>query len=395
MRKLLILLLICASTAVFAQSKWTGTWATAVQFTTPDNMAKTEFTNNSIRQTIHVSLGGDVIRLQLSNAYGDSPLQIKSVYIADVSDSCSINTNTAKYLTFVKKRNVTIEAGKDVWSDEIKYDLKPLQRLSITINYAETPLKVTSHPGSRTTSYIIKGEAKPKTSFAKSERLEHWYNISAIDVMAENVGSIAVLGNSITDGRGSTTNKQNRWTDAMAEQLAAINNAQGVLNLGIGGNCVLKGGLGDPAVKRFDRDILAQSGITTLIIFEGVNDIGGSEGRSEEVAKQLIEAYKDFAKQAHERGIKVYGATITPFKYSQYDKIFPEAARQTVNEWIRKSMDFDAVIDFDELVRDPNDPSAIRKDLQEDWLHLNAKGYAEMGKFAAEMVSKPLKKRSF
>lgn len=386
MKKILTLLLICASTVALAQGKWTGTWATAQQFTVPADTPKTWLSNASIRQTVHVSLGSGIMHVQLSNAYGSSPLQVKSVYIADALDSCAIDTRTATYLTFNKKRNVTIGPGRDIVSDPVTYNLKPLQRLSITINYGDVPAELTSHAGSRTTSYVIKGVSKPRTSFVNGERLEHWYNISAIDVLDKSEGCVAVLGNSITDGRGSTTDKQNRWTDVMAEELSAKGKLEGVLNLGIGGNCVLRGGLGDPAVKRFHRDILEQSGVRKLIIAEGTNDIGGSNGNSEEVASRLIEAYKGFIKEAHDNGIKVYMATITPFKHSQYHTPFHEAARQTVNDWMRASKGFDGLIDFDKLVSDPADPQAMREELKDDWLHLNVEGYKEMGKYAASII---------
>ena len=213
-----------------------------------------------------------------------------------------------------------------------------------------------------------------------------WYNIAAIDVLGSGNECVAALGNSITDGRGTTTNLQNRWTDVANEAL----NAQPValVNLGIGGNCVLAGGLSDPAVKRFDRDVLGQRGLTAIIIYEGINDIGGSTGRSEQVAKDLIEAYKTFVAKAHERGLKVYMGTIMPFGKSFYadGNFFKEAARQTVNQWIRTNQEADGVIDFDQLMRDPNNTAQLREELQEDWLHPNAKGYTVMGEFAAKEI---------
>lgn len=389
MKRLLTILLASIALVSYAQQEWTGTWATAPQSTNNGNMPKTSMNNCAIRQTVHVSLGGNVIRLQFSNEYGNAPLKIKSVYIADALDSCDIDVKSARYLTFSGKRQTEIGAGKAAFSDAVKYDLKPLQRLSITINYEKSPEKVTSHPGSRTTSYIIKGLSKPSTSFANGERVEHWYNISAIDIHGFSGGCIAVLGNSITDGRGSTTNHQNRWTDVCAETLIpkqASMNKTGILNLGIGGNCILSGGLGEPAVNRFDRDIMGQRNLKAIVIFEGVNDIGNSKGNSETIAMKLIEAMQKFARQAHARGIKVYGATITPFKGHYYYTPFHEAARQTVNEWIRTSKELDGVIDFDKLLRDPADNSAIKKNLQEDWLHPNAAGYKEMGRYAAEIL---------
>lgn len=227
--------------------------------------------------------------------------------------------------------------------------------------------------------------ANAKSDFENSEKVEHWYNISAIDVMANNVPVVAVLGNSITDGRGTTTNKQNRWTDFMSNSLNA-ESPYGVLNLGIGGNCVLRGGISQPGLQRFDRDILSQNGVTKLIIFEGTNDIGCSNGNSEQIAAELIEAYKTLAAKAKAKGIKVYGGTITPFKGNGWHSLFHEAARQTVNEWIRNSKDFDGIVDFDQLVRDPSDIHKLRSEYSSDWLHLNPSGYEVMGRYAAEII---------
>ena len=396
MRKLTILLLTAAmSMTISAQQKnsttptWEATWATAIEFTGPSDMPASSLSNRAIRQIIHVSKGGTQLQLKLSNVHSKEPVDIKSVFIADAKEASDIDAKTAKYVTFNGKRNITIEPGKDLTSDVIGYNLKPLQLLSITINYGEsTPVNASSHRGSRTTSYIIKGVAKPKTKFVDAEKVDHWYNIASLDVLRSNpaeANAIVVLGNSITDGRGSTTNKQNRWTDAMAE---ALGGETSVLNLGIGGNSVLWGGLSEPAVKRFNRDILEQQGVKTLIIFQGVNDIGGSRGNSEEVAKKLTEAYKSFIDQGHAKGWKVIGATITPFKGNSYYSFFHEAARQVVNEWIRTSGAFDAVIDFDELVRDPQDPTKLKAEYSDDWLHLNPTGYAAMGKLAAEVYKR-------
>jgi len=158
------------------------------------------------------------------------------------------------------------------------------------------------------------------------------------------------------------------------------------LNLGIGGNCVIKGGLSEPALKRFDRDILGQKGVSTLVIFEGVNDIGGAKNNSEECANNLIEAYREMISKAHSKGIKVYLATITPFKGNSYFTIFHEAARQYVNEWIRNNKDSDGIIDFDLIVRDPKDHAKLKEEFSDDYLHLNPKGYEAMGKYAADIL---------
>ena len=386
----LFLALTCSfSMDAFAQAidSWTGTWAAAAEYTSQNDMPQTtSLSNTSLRQVVRVSIGGKSLRLQLSNENSAEPVEIKAAYIADARDSCDIDRKTVAYLKFSGKRNVTIEPGKTAWSDALRYNLQPLQRLSVTICYGEqVPTNATSHRGSRTTSYISQGEANPKKAFLSIERLDHWYNISKIEVPAEGRKAIAVLGNSITDGRGSTTNLQNRWTDIMAEALSQ--REYGVLNLGIGGNCVINGGLSQPALQRFDRDILGQSGVETLIIFQGTNDIGTSS-HAEKTAQQLVEAYKTMADKARKAGIRqVVGATITPFKGSGWYSPFHEAARQVVNEWIRKTKVFDAVIDFDQLVRNHDDHERLQEELSDDWLHLNPQGYQAMGQYAAKIIS--------
>jgi lysophospholipase L1-like esterase len=380
---LIALLFLSITQQVKADDGWVGTWATAVEPTTLKDMPAFSLAGRSIRQIVHVSLGGSQLRLQLSNVYSSVPVEIKSVFIADAKEGSDIDVRSARYLKFNGKQKCVIPAGDSIFSDVFSYPLKPLQRLAITVCYGDSvPECGTSHRGSRTTSYIYNGTAKPKTRFVDTEDLEHWYNIAALDVKAD-ASAVACLGNSITDGRGTTTNMQNRWTDFLAE---ALNGQVGVLNLGIGGNCVLRNGLSDPAVKRFNRDILGQRGVKKLIIFEGVNDIGGSKGNAEQVAQELIKVYGELIDKAHAKGIKVYMGTITPFGKSFYESRFHEAARLVVNDWIRSNKKADGIVDFDALVRDPEHPSQLLEKYSDDWLHLNPAGYEAMGKFAAEQI---------
>jgi lysophospholipase L1-like esterase len=203
-------------------------------------------------------------------------------------------------------------------------------------------------------------------------------------VEAKSGAAIAIIGDSITDGRGSGTNKQNRWPDILAMRL--LENADtkqiSVLNMGIGGNTILRGGLGPTALTRFDRDILNQQGVKWLIVFEGVNDLGSTRDSvaAFNVAKGLIAAYDTMITKAHAKGIKVYGVTITPFKKASYYTPYWDAARNTVNDWIRTSGHFDGLIDFDKTIRDPNDPATILAEAQSDYLHPNELGYQMMGK---------------
>lgn len=390
MKKILTFMLLTLATTLQAQTDWTGTWATAAEFTGPGDMPKASLASTSLREIIQVSFGGEQLSLHLSNEFSKEPVEIKSIYIADAKDSCDIDARTATYVRFNKQKSVVIPAGGTVASDVIRYKLKPLQRLSITICYGpNVPKNATSHRGSRTTSFISQGEVKPSKAFKAFERVDHWYNITKLNVLGTGNKAVAVLGNSITDGRGSTTNLQNRWPDFLAKALQQNDNPatpKGVLNLGIGGNCVVAGGLSEPALKRFDRDILGQQGVETLIIFQGTNDIGTS-GHAEQTVKKLIEAYQTLIDKARQAGIqRVIGATITAFKGNGWYSPFHETARQVVNEWIRTSGKFDAVIDFDQLTRDPNDPERLQAQFSDDWLHLNPTGYQAMGEEAARVL---------
>ena len=388
---------LCAITINATAQGWIGTWATAPQTVVKSFMPyNNNMSNRSVRQVVKVSIGGDMIRLKLSNIYSTEPVVIRSIYIAHAKDSFTIDPKSAKYLKFSNQYKVTIPAGKSITSDALPYDLKSLQRLAITINYTSAPTVPTVHMGSRTTSYIMKGVTNAHSNFEKAFRENHWYNISGIDVytMRTDLSSIAIIGNSITDGKCSTDNAQNRWPDVMSEMLQLkykITN-QGVLNLGIGNNrVVVPGGFGALAKERFDKDVLAQAGVKKVIIFEGINDIGAAKsGYSETVARQLIESYQAMIKKAKTRRLKVYLGTITPFKGAGYYSPFHEAARQTVNEWIRnqaKNKEVDGILDFAKLLQDPKDDRRMKKEyVSNDWLHPNPTGYKAMGTYAAEII---------
>lgn len=388
---------LCAITINATAQGWIGTWATAPQTVVKSFMPyNNNMSNRSVRQVVKVSIGGDMIRLKLSNIYSTEPVVIRSIYIAHAKDSFAIDPKSAKFLKFSNQYKVTIPAGKSITSDALPYDLKPLQRLAITINYTSAPTVPTVHMGSRTTSYIMKGVTNAHSNFEKAFRENHWYNISGIDVytMRTDLSSIAIIGNSITDGKCSTDNAQNRWPDVMSEMLQLkykITN-QGVLNLGIGNNrVVVPGGFGVLAKERFDKDVLAQAGVKKVIIFEGINDIGAAKsGYSETVARQLIESYQAMIKKAKARRLKVYLGTITPFKGAGYYSPFHEAARQTVNEWIRnqaKNKEVDGILDFAKLLQDPKDDRRMKKEyVSNDWLHPNPTGYKAMGIYAAEII---------
>lgn len=394
-RLLVFLMMFCVLSTYSLAQNWVGTWATAPQTVVKSFMPYNNcMTNRSVRQVVKVSIGGDVIRLKLSNIYSMQPVEIRSIYIAHAKDSSDIDAKTAQYFKFGNSYKTVIPAGKQIVSDALKFNLRNLERVAITINYTSAPEIPTVHMGSRTTSYIMKGVTNAHSNFAKAFRENHWYNISGIDVytMSNNMSAIAIIGNSITDGKCSTDNAQNRWPDVMSEMLQLkhkITN-QGVLNLGIGNNRVtVPGGFGALAKERFDRDILMQSGVKKVVIFEGVNDIGAARsGSSETVARKIIESIQGMMKKAKARKMKVYLGTITPFKGAGYYTHFHEAARLYVNDWIRsQAKNVDGILDFAKLLQDPNDDRRMKREYaSNDWLHPNPTGYKAMGIYAADIV---------
>ncbi len=394
-RLLVFLMMFCALSTYSLAQNWVGTWATAPQTVVKSFMPYNNcMTNRSVRQVVKVSIGGDVIRLKLSNIYSMQPVEIRSIYIAHAKDSSDIDAKTAQYFKFGNSYKTVIPAGKQIVSNALKFKLRNLERVAITINYTSAPEIPTVHMGSRTTSYIMKGVTNAHSNFAKAFRENHWYNISGIDVytMSNNMSAIAIIGNSITDGKCSTDNAQNRWPDVMSEMLQLkhkITN-QGILNLGIGNNRItVPGGFGALAKERFDRDILMQSGVKKVVIFEGVNDIGAARsGSSETVARKIIESIQGMMKKAKARKMKVYLGTITPFKGAGYYTHFHEAARLYVNDWIRsQAKNVDGILDFAKLLQDPNDDRRMKREYaSNDWLHPNPTGYKAMGIYAADIV---------
>lgn len=339
---------------------------------------------NTLRQVVRVSLGGPRMRVRFSNVFGNGPLTIAAAAVAPSLGAHRVDAEAQRTLSFGGNASVTIPAGRDTTSDVVPYALAPLSSVAITTRFASVPGAVTGHPGSRTTSYIRPGDALASPSLPASVATVHWYVVAGIDVPAAGGrAAVVTLGNSITDGRGSGTDRQNRWPDELARRLLADASTRhvGVLNAGIGGNCVLRGCLGPSAIERLGRDVLEAPGVKWLIVLEGVNDIGQARdaAQADSIARALVAAYRQIIDRAHERGISVYGATILPFGGSFYDAPFREGARATVNEWIRSSGTFDAVVDLDKAMRDPARPGRLASVADDgDHLHPNEVGYRMM-----------------
>jgi lysophospholipase L1-like esterase len=341
--------------------------------------------DSTLRQVVHVSLGGACLRLRFSNRFGNGPLVLNSVAAARSAGGGAVIAGSARRVTFGGGPSVTIPAGACKYSDPIEFPLAPLSDLAVTVRFGKAPDAVTGHPGARCTSYLVAGDAVTSAEVPSAVRVAHWYVLSGVDVVGdEPSAAVVVLGDSITDGRGSTTDGNGRWTDYLARRLQANASTTriGVLNAGIGGNRVLHDGLGPSALSRLDRDVLDQSGARWLIVLEGVNDIGTGPADGPgvaEIGRQLIAAYEQIIDRARARQIRVYGATILPFGGSSYFTSDQEATRQTVNRWIRTSGRFDGVVDFDAVVRDAADPTRLQTAADcGDHLHLSDRGYRIM-----------------
>ena len=368
-----------------APDHWVTTWGCGPQLTEPGNLPPAPLADNTLRQFVHVSIGGNRLRVRLSNIFGTEPVTLNVVHVALAAGSGSagagdINPASDIALTFHGTTSLTIPAGETVVSDPANCKLPALGDLAITLWFGTVPARaITGHPGSRTTSFIQPGNAVAAARLPGAVRTPHWYFITGVEVSADSSSkTLVILGDSITDGRGSTTDGNNRWPDDLARRLQAnaLTTGVAVVNAGIGGNGIF-GGLGPAGVKRFDRDVLGQSGVGWLILFEGVNDIGGD--RKGTIATNLIAAYTQFINQAHARNIVTYGATITPFGGNHYFTANHEATRQAVNAWIRTNHLFDGVINFDAVVRDPvTVTNLLRAYNSGDGLHLNPAGYQAM-----------------
>jgi lysophospholipase L1-like esterase len=394
---LVVYFLVSAVHVVAAGSPqvWIVSWAASQQIPEPHNaLPSDDLRDATVRQIFHLSAGGSMLRVHVSNAFGTEALRFTAVHIArPLSPSAAaIDPKTERALTFSGLPDVTVPPGADYVSDPIEYRVAALSDLAVTIHLDTPPTTETGHPGSRATSYVVHGNVVSAANVADAKQVEHWYQISAIDVLAGGRASaVVVLGDSITDGHGATTNANDRWTDVLAARLEASRKTRniGVSNQGIGGNHLLTDGLGPNALARFDRDVLAQAGVRWLIVFEGVNDLGGlartgevPESEHKECVRRVVATYQQIIARAHAHGIRVVGATITPYVGSGYYHPGPlsEADRRAVNQWIRTAGTFDAVVDFDAVARDPRQPERLLPAYDcGDHLHPSPAGYKAMG----------------
>src|SRR5262245_14848986 len=388
----ILLLAVCglSEKTTAGDGHWVTTWGCGPQLTEPSNLPPAPLSNSTLRQFVHTTLGGKFLRVRFSNAYGTNAVVMNSVHVALAAGAGSatngvIDPTTDTTLTFRGAPSISVPPGTVVVSDPFPFNLPAITNVAVSIYFGfVSPNTINGHPGSRTSSYIIASNVVSAASLSGAATTKHWYVITGVDVLANSsAGTVVTLGDSLTDGRGSTDDGNNRWPDVLAQRLATNGPTAGVavVNMGIGGNAIF-GGLGPAAVNRFDRDVLNQSGVRWVIVFEGVNDIG-SGSSSMATATNLVNAYTQFANKAHARNILAYGATITPFGGNGYFTPLHEQERQFVNAWFRTNTIYDGVIDFDAVVRDPvtltNIQAAYYNGLNaSDGLHMNPAGYQAM-----------------
>lgn len=367
-----------------ASGDWVGTWATAV-VRPVSGQALAGFTDTTLRQRLHVSVGGSEVRLRLSNVYGTQPLVVGAATLALPGASPGdADPATLRPVTFSGDASVTIPAGAELVSDPVALRVADDSDVLVSLHVPGPTGPATYHSAAHSTGWLATGDqtAAPSVSAFDRTTTSFWF-LDGLDVRGSTSGAVVFLGDSITDGSGSTRDANRRWPDYLADRMLQLPRPQrfGVLNAGIGGNRLLlhanSPGQGDNALARLDRDALTQTGAGTVVVFEGVNDI--QQPNSQYDPEKLIAAYEQIVERGHDQGMRVVGATIGPFRGWGSWTPEREAVRVAVNEWIRGSGAFDAVIDFDAVLRDPADPQRIRPEYDSgDHLHPGDAGYAAM-----------------
>ena len=370
-------------------SNWVGTWA-ASPVGSQVNSGQPGPANSTYRNIVHISMGGPSLRVQLTNEFGTEPLKVGAADIAVSAGSGSIQASTDHALTFNGKPTVEVPAGAFVLSDPVTIEAAPLSDLVVSVYLPEQQIRnTTCHTAGHSTNYVMRGNRAAAPTADNSSTITSWCFVKGIDVStsaADHAAAIVTLGDSITDGAQSTYDTNRRWPDVLASRLQADKKTAhlSIVNQGISGNRVLHDGYGPSALARFDRDVIAQSGVKYLIILEGINDIGRLKDPHELgdniTADDLIFGLSQLVTRAHQHGIKVFGATLTPYLPTGYSSPLGEQVRQAYNHWIRTSGVFDGVIDFDKITQDPAHPDQFLPAYDSgDHLHPGDAGYKAMG----------------
>ncbi|PHR91721.1 MAG: GDSL family lipase [Robiginitomaculum sp.] len=374
---------------------WLGSWASSQQIPEPRNtLPEGMLTDATLRQIVRISFGGTRLRVRISNQYGTGTLRVEDVQIAGSADpnTSSIDTATSQQLTFSGELAVNIPAGAIYTTDPVTFAVKSLDHLAISMYLPKEPQGQTSHPGSRATSYVVKGRQSGAGAFVDPHTVNHWYQLSGLEIEAPSLSAaIIIVGDSITDGYGTKPNTDTRWPDFFMSRIQSdpvLKDRYSVLNHGIGGNSMLRNGLGPNVMARYDENVLDQKGGKYLVLLEGVNDFGRLSRNDEtqpsdydQLVRDLKIAYAQIAATSREHGIIPVGGTIMPFGGSTYYKPNDdtERARQDLNDWIRNSKTFDNVIDFDAIMRASDNPRILNPAYDSgDHLHPSIIGYEAM-----------------
>jgi lysophospholipase L1-like esterase len=354
----------------------------------PEGFAVHVFSGTTLREIVHVSAGGAEVRVRFSNEFGSDPLTLDDAHVALSGGGAAIKDGTDHAVTFGGAASVRIAPGAAIYSDAVAMALPPLSDLAISFHIPAQHMRAeTYHAFADQENWIADGDVAGSATLASPTKVTSWYFLSGVDVAAsEGSFAIVALGDSITDGAHSTVNANSRWPDVLAARLGHEHGLEkvSILNEGIGGNRVLNEGFGPSAISRFDRDVLAQNGARYVVVLEGINDIGrlhGFQGPEDDITAQQLElGLHQLADAAHEHGLKIIGATLTPYGGAGYFTDKGEQLRAAVNDWIRTSGTFDGVIDFDQITRDPQNPNRFNPLYDSgDHLHPNDAGYKAMG----------------
>ncbi len=368
----------------FATQRWLATWSpsqSATSLRPPTGTADPvpSYVNATIREIVRTTIGGDNVRIRISNEFGDRPIRIGAAHIARRDAGSTVDAASNRALTFGGKSEVIVRTGAVVTSDPIAFAVPTLGDLAVSLFLPDSTRTTTRHALGVQTTYVSRnGNQAASTTFAADTTLRSWIFLTSVEVTnTRATGAIVAIGNSITDGYGATPDSNRRWPDVLARRLLTSSEpVKAVINAGISGNQVLTFGAGPSLVARFDRDVLTQPGVTHVIVMEGINDIS-RDAANRMSADDITFAYRQVIDRAHERGMVIYGATLTPF-----ERLSPvqEAKRTAINEWIRNSGAFDGVIDFDKTTRDPAQPLRLLPLYDSgDKLHPSDAGYQAMG----------------
>ncbi len=374
-----------------AGSHWITTWGASPQPATGGNLSRAGFRNATLREIVLTSAGGVRVRVRLTNAFGSAPLLVGLAAVAIDGSGPNTVPGTSRSLYFGGRRSVVIPPGGEATSDSVPVAVQPATRLAVSIFLPRPTGPATQHADAEQVNYVATGAHVLGAGGPFKVRTRSWYFLDGVDVLGARraLGSVIALGDSITDGVGSPFDANARWPNDLARRFNALSGSTlAVVDEGIGGNRVLNNALccGVNAVSRFEQDVRDQPGARDVILLEGINDIGYSQNRgpltaphTDVSALEIVEGYERIITLAHTAGLKIFGATLTPFQGARYWTPAGEAKREAVNNWIRTSGAFDGVIDFAAAVADPSDPERLNPAYDSgDHLHPNAAGYRAM-----------------